>query len=212
MENMSDILCRLEELAVGEEREINPIIGIKIGETFENKNIRAKRWSSKLEVTDLENAGKRGKMVDVASLYNIDYKMSTISADRVEKILKEIKSMTFDQFVKAGKVAVGLSYAPKFEVDKVRGVDVAPPGVGTIKITGKGMSLVSSFKSFSVKDTSDPNEETIIDPMRASKTHASKMYKMVQELGIKLNSMDFDQVRKEMDRRKINYHQYYALD
>lgn len=106
-----------------------------IGDTLETDHLRIHRFMDSVRIWDLTNAGKRGKRVDVAVVYDLDYiKENDIATAWFEQWLsKTVAGATFDQAVKdaqqfKGKLEqAGVYPIPKISLDQTRGIDVDPP-------------------------------------------------------------------------------------
>ena len=105
------------------------------GTTLEVGPVRYHRYMDSLRVTDLTNAGKRGKKVDQFIMYNLDYmRGNQIAQAQFEKWLAGMisKSREWRQ-VRMSAVALLAGYEksdmypiPKMDVRTLRGVDVDP--------------------------------------------------------------------------------------
>jgi hypothetical protein len=197
-------------------------IALKVGETIENDKLRIHRYRTVIQVTDLTNAGKRGKKVDRFSLFRLepyekypdlmkkieflgkekDYKSALT---KTKKALEEIK-----QEVIKRKLSIPLI---SFDEYTYKGVDIKPAGFKPIKVKGKGVLIEADYDSFMVKNTDDIyNEETCIPAIRGKKTSINQFYRWLKDNQNKVKSMNFSDVTKEMDNAGINYHRYCAMD
>ena len=156
-----------------------------------------------LTVTDLTNAGKRGKTVDSFSLsikkrenqgdlleYADRIDSQTTYVDALEEVPLFLEELSFDESTK-------------------RGVDVIPGGVKPIKVQNPKMYLHSDPKGFQIRDLTDVNQMIAYE---ASRTDASKAYKFFQQNIADLQNMSFDGVLMAMAKNGIKYKSYFALD
>jgi hypothetical protein len=172
-----------------------------------------------VRVTDLTNAGKRGKTVDEFSLYDLDFikepKVQRL-VDRFLGTLKRTKSYAKALGMAKGIAAeadrLGKSY-PKIETTTHRGVDVAGAGFKKIEVNGANVYVRADNSSFSVRDKKDRyNEQTCIAPVRAKKTAVKKFYAWAKKNESRLQTMTFGDVTDAMRKNGIDYHYYCAMD
>jgi len=190
---------------------------IAIGQIVNTKGIRVERYADHMRVWDLTNAGKRGKRVDKFSIGPI-YQSDTKDFSFREKHLVLIaKQNTYKRALEIAKFMVQklqkMGDNIKIHQSTERGVNVDPPDKGPITVKTAKVSISATPRHFSVTDKTDPhNLPTMIPSLRRRVTSAKMFYKMAQELGNKLKSMSYLDIGKEMNRRKIDYHGYYAMD
>lgn len=176
---------------------------LQVSDSYENGKIRVFMSYYHLLVTDLTNAGKRGKTVDSFSLsikkrenFNslLEYvdriDSQTTYVDALEEVPLFLEELSFNENTK-------------------RGVDVIPGGVKPIKVQNAKMYLQSDPKGFQMRDLTDVNEASAYE---ASRTDASKAYKFFQQNIADLQNMSFKSVLMAMNKNRINYKSYYALD
>jgi len=169
------------------------------GEKKETSNLLLHRYSRGLRVTDLTNAGKRGKEVD-------------------QFVLESEESDLFDQIEKAKDYAEALSIAKKtsdikqLHQEKYRGIDVAPAGFKPILLEGKQVIINSDYDTFSVRDRSDVNEETCIPAIKGGKADIKVFYRWVSDNQDKIKNMTFNDIVDAMRSIGVKYHRYCALD
>lgn len=105
------------------------------GSSVEAGSVRYHRYMDSLHVTDLTNAGKRGKKVDQFVLYDLNYmRRNQIAQAQFDKWLSGVVSSSRD-WKQVRRSAVGLLAGyentgmwpiPKMDVRLLRGVDVEP--------------------------------------------------------------------------------------
>lgn len=188
------------------------------GGAFESKHIRVKSWRSAIQVTDLENAGKRGKSVRQFSLYNIDYirdRQPTFSY--VYNFYLTLPKPTYDQALEWAKAiskdAQSRNIGVEIQEKTLRGVDVAPSGFEPISIAEKHFNLSVDNKEFVIHDLDDPrNEPTAISLDRHGKRNVKKLYDWALKNKTKLAGKTFNDVTRMLREAGINYHYYCAMD
>lgn len=201
-------------------------IGVGIGDTEEHDGLRFHRYSSALRVTDLANAGKRGKSVPEFALYNLDYTFGDKAADELENALEAIaKAKTYAQALQIAKKVVefvhadGSRYGSSLNIEErpLRGVDVDPPEGASgakIEIDTPHFSLSVDARGFSVHDKDDRNNEPcIITPVRGAKQTAVKAFRSwVEANRDRLQSLTFDKLVSALHDAGVNYHYFCAMD
>lgn len=190
--------------------------GIAEGRSWEIDKVRIHRYRDHFNVTDLENAGKRGKVVRVMNIAPTYYYKGDHAAwmDRMGEALPDypsyngIKAFISDILVDApGEISINES--------TVRGVDVAPAGSTKIRIkTQTGLEITSDPMDFLVKSTvpmSHPKtgepigtQDTLYYP--ANKKRDAKVFHnwLTANLG-QVSRMTIGDFRKLWDDLKIPY-------
>jgi len=186
---------------------------LSIGETFENEKWRVHRGGSSVRVTELTNAGKRGKKCQVVVVYDIDWKRMAVSADTIAKTFYDLArrgaslrdmQKAAEEFKEAGA---------NMETYTERGVDTKPGGFETISIKGDKVWIEAEYKSFRVRDLEDKyNEPTCIPAITGGKKSIPVFYRWVKDNQAKIKRMSFSEVRKAMQKNGIKYHSYCAMD
>ncbi len=201
-------------------------VGVPIGQTVERNGLRMHRYSSALRVTDLANAGKRGKQVDEFALYNLDYSFSDQQAGILERALGAIaKARTYAQALQIAKEASaeveklpGGSGGARVEQNKYRGIDVeAPEGQrgAKIKIETPEFSLEASATDFSVNQKAKGLEDTSnhIPPSHgAKKTAIAQFYAWVAANEAQIRRMKYHELTAAMADADLNYHTFSTYD
>jgi hypothetical protein len=186
---------------------------LSIGHTFENEKWRVHRYAGSVVVTDLANAGKRGKKCREIVVYDIDWKRLPVSADSIAK--------TFVDLAKRNKSVKDMEKAAQefkdvganMSVRDQRGIDVKPGGFETLTIHGDNVFIEAEYDSFRVKNLQDKfNEPTCIPAIKGGKKSIPQFYRWVKDNQSKIKKMTFSEVLKGMDREGIKYHQFCAMD
>ena len=213
-------------MAGSEHQGISRSAGVRVGDTVESGSIRLHRYNSSLQVTDISNAGKRGKSCGQFSLYNLDYMFTDAKyVDSVGSALSKIsKVKTYDEALKIAQSVAGedrdTSKVP-IEIRKLRGVDVDPPATamgGVIRMDTKEFKLEASATDFSVHEKPRPgpngdDTRILMPPVRgAEKTAIKAFYAWVKENEAKIKRMTFRELNRAMADAKLNYHSFSTMD
>lgn len=190
-------------------------LGLGPGSGFENERsmLRIHRYMDSIRVTDLTNAGKRGKKVDEFAVYDLDYATDKGAVDRLAA-----------QLAKSGGYRLALSLAqswveyyddhkifphPKINQIQLRGVDVTPAGFKPIKIETPHVSIEADYKDWHVYDKYDRNNE----PACAANGNKSvkQFYRWVQDNQSRLKSMPFRDIVKALMSEGIQFRQWCRM-
>jgi|GEM_PF-2310203 len=190
---------------------------MSVGKTVENEKsmLRIHRFMHSLRVTDLTNAGKRGKRVDEFALYDLDYVRDPDAQRALEKVIGNIgKARNYkDALSKAKKYVEGLEpggVLPKIEEMTYKGVEVTPAGFKPIKIDGKYISIEAGYRDFVVRDKEDRANYPVC--MARGKKGIKLFYRWVQDNLSKLPNMRFNQLTKAIGAAGIDFHEYCSMD
>lgn len=199
----------LEQLIESGFRELHEL---RMGDTTESDKWRMHRYASSVQITDLTNAGKRGKKVMQYSLYDLDYQHivdpNEIADEFEELVTKNVSPAQMERALKARK-----DQGIKYDEQQLRGVDVTPAGFKPVVIDGDHVFIEAEYGSFRVKDKDDVNNEpTCIPAIKGGKRSIPQFYRWVKDNERKLKSMTFYQVLMGMRKEKIEYHQFCAMD
>lgn len=186
--------------------------GLSIGDEMETEKWRVHRYSTSLVLTDLTNAGKRGKKVNQIALYNLDYK--TIPAGAIiDDILKLVKSNTSWERVLDAAKKYQTHAGMGIDIRQQRAIDIMPAGFRPIRIDTPNVSVEAGYDGFMVKNRADRyNEPTCIPRATGGKKAIPAFYRWVKENERKIRSMTFPEIQKTMDQLGIVYHYYCAMD
>lgn len=182
---------------------------------FNDKNLKLHRWSDSLEVTDMTNAGKRGKAVSIVHV-RIPYDVR--NGDKVlDQCVNSVKDMNFDQ-AKAKLKDLQEKYKLfKLEEKTARGVDIEPAGT-KIELAktfpdGKTIRIEATPQSFMVKSSfpiSAPGkpahgmmQDTLYTPL--DKKSGAVFYAWLKDNMSKAGSMTIDELRKTWDSLGVRW-------
>jgi hypothetical protein len=202
--------------------------GLAVGQTIERDNLRMHRYNSSLRVTDVTNAGKRGKKCPEFALFNLDYgQRDPKDVAKINDALKAIvKAKTYAQAVAIARgVAAkdsqrGMSFASIEERD-LRGVDVEPmaPSAGSaIQVETPTFKLKASRTEFDVMEKPRPGTDgqdvtAVIPPVGgAKKTAIARFYAWVGSHQAEIKGMTFRELLRAMAAADLDYHAYSMLD
>jgi uncharacterized protein YycO len=191
---------------------------IGIGKKIESKWIRAERWASSIKVTDLQNAGKRGKKVDRFDLYDLDYirgkQPTTTNLYLFESSLPKLDYETAEKWAMALVEDAALHHHHiGFQMETERGVDVEPAGFEKVTIQEKHFYLNADNKGFTISDLDDPqNEPRAISLDKHGKKNAKKFYEWALKNKNNLSGKTFYDVLHMMEKENIGYHTYCGMD
>lgn len=199
---------------------------LAVGQTLVAGNNRIHRFGSSIRVTDLTNAGKRGKMVDEFALYDLDYVDDPSMKKDIAKFASMISGgVTYKKALALAKSVVDIANrvanksdkflsTPKIEENKMKGVDVAPADMGKIIIDGQNVTFRADMvDGFSVRDKTDQNEQTMMTPVYgAKKKSIKKAYAWAVANKDFIKKATFQQIRKEFKNNNIDSHYYLAVD
>jgi len=194
--------------------------GLAIGQTIETDRFRIHRFGGSIRVTDLANAGKRGKMVDEFALYDIDYVRDSKILRLIEQFAKVVhRAKSYKMALKMAEGIVseadrlGVLGSPKIEKHQYKGVRVAAPGFKPIVINTPYISVNADSDHFSVRDNVDRNNEpTLIAPTRGKVTAIKKFHEWARKNRRKLERMTFSEVSGALRKAGIDTHYFCAMD
>lgn len=183
---------------------------IAIGETFDAGTVRIHRYTDSFRVTDLTNAGKRGKTCREMSIClgygenrpkNLDgYALAFVDLSSYDEVIRFVKDVLVD-------FPNGLA----LNESEVKGIRVLPTA------TAKPVVVEGSF----VKVEATPLDATVsclVDQINlprgypTSKTAMTAFYKWVQDNQERIQTMRFREIMSEMIARGISFHDYCSMD
>ena len=183
--------------------------------------LRIQRYSHAVIVTDLTNAGKRGKRCKELRLWDTDMMRSPDAEASLEKTLTDLPhAATFEAvydwlsgFVDLDVSRYRIAVPPKLDVRELRGVDVAPAGFAPINIETSDISLESDFDSFTIRDKVDQNNlPTCIPATRGGKEDVRAFYRWVTDNQQAIQRMSYHEVLSGMESAGIKYHNFCSVD
>ena len=175
---------------------------IQLGETIENGTVRIHHYSHQLQITDITNAGKRGKTVKRISADGYCNREAVIA---LASIIDKCK--TFEE-------AETLVRATDLDIyeSEYKGVRIKPAGFETIKTQNEFVSILAEYDSFTICDLKDTyNEERVIPYHNSKKSTIKKFYTWASKKTLQ-ESENFNDVVREISNADISYHRYCAMD
>lgn len=196
---------------------------MKIGQTIENGTIRVHRYQNQVVVTDLTNAGKRGKKVDSfsASILHGDYDAA------MQRRLDRVSSTMAEQTNYGTALGIVEDYIARFPRElniyrrQERGIDVRPGGVEKIlAFNALGIELEADPLDFRMvhreamgRSSSAANEQgdafyqdTAYWPVK--KADARKFYDWLLANRSKIDSMSVRDFGRVFNQLGIQYHSH----
>jgi hypothetical protein len=182
---------------------------VRVGQTIEISHYRIHRYRDSFVVTDVTNAGKRGKAclelhAQSKSTRNDSRYTSLGSGDAAYALIWARRGVDFEVMAEKMRESNDVS------VRQLRAVDVTPNGAKVEVITTR---LVATFEpsEFSIKDATDfHNEETVISLDRKRDTRAAHKWAITNRE--KLETMGFRDVVSAFRDLGIEFHRYCAMD
>lgn len=191
------------------------VASLRVGQSMENEKtmLRFQRWMSSIRVTDLTNAGKRGKKVDEFALYDLDRVRSPEEKKELEKLVKQLlKAKSYKDALKKAKSYVeGFEgMGPSIQEGSLKGVRVTPPGFQPIKLDTKHVRIESDYTDWTVFDKRDKANEPAC--MAEGRKSVKLFYRWLKDNMSKVQNMTFQQIVKALQKEGIRYHQWCRMD
>jgi len=182
---------------------------MRFGEEFETEHLRVYLGNLGIRITDLTNAGRRGKKVDYLYLPWMD------SGRPPEYIWDLIDNLHRANFATAKRLASVIARAEGLELyeNDYRGVDVTPAGFKPVKMETPEVSIQSDYQKFIISDKLDIyNRDTCIPALKGGKASIKVFYKWVQDNESSIRRMTFNQILSEMEDAGIKFHRFCGMD
>ena len=185
-----------------------------MGKTFESGNIRFHCYRDSVQVTDLTNAGKRGKKVAKFSLLRRSYGGDdNLSSDMTDFVFSLKKATNFrGVYVEAKKLeARGADMYDSME----KGVHVNPAGFQPFKKDTDEFSIdADPRKGYSIRDKRDRfNEPACFG--RGKKKDMARFFRWVQDnwdSGVRAKNLTYNQLTSAMLDAGFDFHSYCRMD
>lgn len=192
---------------------------LDVGKTIlsNNKMFRIHRYRDSVVITDLTNAGRRGKKCAELTFYSLDF-LSPEAEGEIEDVLGDLAEMSSFSEVRASIVdlifrlkKMGIT-RPAIDMRELRGVDVVPAQFSPFTLRTDQVYVNSEWTSFTIKDLQDVNEETCIPASSGGKDSVQVFYRWVQDNRVKIQNMSYAEILREMGAAGIAYRTYCAMD
>lgn len=201
---------------------------LDIGKGGENGKIRYHRYASAIEVTDLANAGKRGKRCDQFTLYDIDFvsrnynKSENIKKvfQNIMKFLRNLDTLNYKQALdwatlieKDASQRKIETIKPKLSKTQLMAHKVLPGGSAPIKFANEHMSVSVDLNTFTISDLTDQfNMPRCINTSRGGKDGPRKLYQWLSQNLEKAKKMTYHELTDMLDKLGVKSHSYCAMD
>jgi len=184
----------------------------RMGETKEVKGWRIHRYADSIKVTELANAGKRGKTVGIVTVYNFRSRLNPMESNALEFVMWANRGADMAKMIDIANEQSKLFNAT-VEVQYVKGIEVTPAGFKTIKIHTERLYLEASYSDFTIRDVTDHhNVPTAIPAISGGKKSIPALYRWVQANEAAIKGMRFYELLEAIRAEGIKYHQYCAID
>jgi hypothetical protein len=181
---------------------------IKLAQTIENGTVRFHRYSGSLNITDLTNAGKRGKTVETTVVLQRNY----LSDSALNNLECDLESANVSTYAEAVALAQNYSEIADVYTREEKGVRVKPAGYQTITISNDKVYIKADYDCFTVKCKVDMyNEPTAMSPMSRKAQAVKKFYAWASKKTLEASETYHD-ILSELMNSNIEYHSYCAID
>jgi hypothetical protein len=191
---------------------------LPVGKTLDMKgDLRVHRYRPSIKVTDLTNAGKRGKKVSMFSVYDIDRIRSAAVENALEEWAAALYIIGYEGAYKGALELIEFaknlgSHVPKIETREEKGVRVTPASQPPIEVRGSFIEGEVEADDFRLTDSTDPYNMMTIIPSRAKKTSTKKFYAWAREHPRELHQMTLREVAAKMSELKVYFRQFAMMD
>ena len=188
---------------------------LNAGENFENEAWRVHRYMNSIKVTDLTNAGKRGKKVTELSLYEkVTTRQIPWESIALEIVMHARRKVSLEKMKKVleEQVEVFGTYVA-LETHARRGIDTMPGGFIPVKIEGKYVDIEATPRTFSINDKVDKNNlPACIPAISGGLKSIPVFFRWVQDNEARVKDMKFNDILADMRKEGIEYHSYCRMD
>lgn len=183
---------------------------LRVGEEKQGDHLRVLRYADHFRISDLTNAGQRGKSVEVltincrsvrddqlvddlgSALLNADMDTAKDWARRLRQMDKSIRTRVFE----------------------VKGVDVLPASEKTIRFDNGKIGIHVSHDTATIRNLLDKANNAMLTPVSTRRGHQSKrslkqLSRWIRDNLAALKRMDYQQVTKALRQANIKYSTVY---
>lgn len=188
-------------------------VALNVGETMETEKWRIHRFAESIRVTDLTNAGKRGKKVESWIIFSNSGGSKALPLETMalqyamwakrDATPAKMKSVLDEDLEVYGDTM-------SLETRTERGVDVLPGGFKPVFVRGAHVTIESSLTDFVIRDINDDNNEPTC--IAKGKKSIGQFYKWISENQKKAQSMTLGQIMNALKTEGIEYHYFCAVD
>jgi hypothetical protein len=200
---MSELRDRLIERTLDRQAGHN-IVAMGRGETFENEKWRVHRYADAIEITQLENAGKRGKKCMTFYLSG----GTTIESTSDEFMMLGKRGADFGRMQQAFKEALETGWQGR--ESWLRGVDVKPGAFKELIVRGAHVTVIAGYDQYSIEDINDENNAPTC--IARGKKSVGQFYRWVKDNARAIQSMTYNDILQALGREGIDHHDYCAMD
>lgn len=180
---------------------------MKVAETYENEAWRVHRFAPAIQITEIRNAGKRGKKCRSISLYNLDFQK--LSDAEQELLARSARKLAADCVSVETMQAWAESTGCLVQILDHRGVDTKKRGE-EFTLTTPYVKLWANEREFSIEDLEDENNRSTV--IQRGRADAKKIYRWLRENQDVVQGMRFRQIVAELMAKDLDFHQYCAMD
>jgi hypothetical protein len=184
--------------------------GFRMGETKEVNGWRIHRYSDSIKVTELANAGKRGKTVTQVAAYGFR-SPSPMESNALEFVMWANRGATLEKMLEVAQTQAAM-FGCSYETQILRGVDVKPGGFQTLEVHTEVLYLKAEYDGFMVRDNSDQNNLPTYISLDSSKKSIPAFYRWVKDNLARIPTMTFQEVIREASAAGVVGHRYCAMD
>lgn len=183
----------------------------RMGETKEVNGWRIHRYADSIKVTELANAGKRGKTVGIVTVYNFRHP-SPMESNALEFVMWANRGASMAKMVDVANEQSRLCRAT-VEVQYVKGIEVTPGGFKAIEIHTENLYLKAEYGSFVIRDVTDyHNVPTAIPAISGGKKSIPALYRWVKDNEATVKTLTFHGLLEALRAEGVKFHQYCAID
>lgn len=188
--------------------------GLDVGRTVNVGDVRIHRFRDMFRVTDLTNAGKRGKKVRTLAI-DLGYGSTVGDREAWFDELSEglIRQTTYEGVVRyLNHMKEGEPYL-NWSISEQRGIDVEPTGSKLTLKTNAGLVIESSASEFNVLNKQPLTHPQTGDPIgfqdtnyyNRGKDSANVFFTWLQSNLSQVNSLDMNDLRRVWDQLDVKY-------
>lgn len=183
-----------------------------MGKTQQNGSIRWHVYRDSVHVTDLTFAGKRGKLVNILAVHNVDYIRNPDALSAINRWVDSLPKMAYYR-ARFTLQDIAKQYPEvKLSEREVKGVTVLPAHVREIEINNGEFRLTATPREFTVWADNDINGAVFGTPIGNGVKAAKAFYFFVAENYPAIEKMTFLQLREAVSKKHIPYHYWLSMD
>lgn len=206
------VVARYKHHTMVERIAARSVQALGIGETIEHGTVRIHRFRESFRITDLTNAGKRGKRCRELAVIMGYGPTRPANFDGYANAIQHEHS--YDAILRLFKdILVDFPGGIELHETEERGVDVLPGGFKPIALDLPNFSIEVALKDFVIRDKKDTdNLPTCIPAAKGGLREIPVLYRWVQENQSKMAHLTFGEMEKVLEQLGVKYHYYCAMD